>query len=139
MERFETFEHTADIGLRSFGKNLEECFENAAYGMFSIMYRRLDRVKPKEEFMIECSGYDIESLFVEWLNSLLSKSDLEEAVFCEFKVNIDIKEFKIRAVIKGERISKKFEPAIEVKAATYSNLKVEKVNDVYIAQCILDI
>ena len=32
---FQTFEHTADIGIRAFGRDLPEAFGNAARGMFS--------------------------------------------------------------------------------------------------------
>ena len=35
--RFEPIEHTADLAFRAFGATLEELFENAAFGMFSIV------------------------------------------------------------------------------------------------------
>jgi SHS2 domain-containing protein len=42
-------------------------------------------------------------------------------------------------MVKGENFKKDFEPAIEVKAATYSGLKIEKKGKIYTAQCILDV
>ena len=36
-ERFEVFEHTADVGIIAYGKTLSEAFENAALGMFDII------------------------------------------------------------------------------------------------------
>ena len=32
--RYELLEHAADVMVRCTGKDLEECFENAAYAMF---------------------------------------------------------------------------------------------------------
>lgn len=140
MKRFEIFEHTADVGIRGYGKSIEEAFENAAYGMFSIMYNKLKKVRPLKKLEVRCSGYDIESLFVEWLNELLSVSNIYQIVFSQFKIQeLDLKKYNLRAIVKGDTFSKEFEPAIEVKAATYSNLKVEKINNNYIAQCILDV
>lgn len=140
MKKFETFEHTADIGLRAYGKSLEEAFENAAYGMFKIMYSKLEEVKPKLSCDIECEGYDIESLFVEWLNTLLYKSSSSNIVFSHFVIKeLDLKKCSLIAVVKGEKFNKRFLPQLEVKAATYSQLKVVKEKNVYIVQCVLDI
>ena len=44
MRRFKLIEHTADMGLKAYGKTLAGAFANAAYGMFSII-ADLDEVK----------------------------------------------------------------------------------------------
>ena len=40
MKKYKLIEHTADIGIKAFGENLEESFENAAkltcYGLDDI-------------------------------------------------------------------------------------------------------
>ena len=40
-KKFEFFEVTADVGIRSYGKTLEEAFENAALAMFEVIQTRL--------------------------------------------------------------------------------------------------
>ena len=37
MKRYELIDHTADVGLRAFGKTLPELFRNAAIGLFEMM------------------------------------------------------------------------------------------------------
>ncbi|MCK4436526.1 archease, partial [bacterium] len=37
MKKYETFDHTADLGIRVFGKTREELFANAGYAMFDIL------------------------------------------------------------------------------------------------------
>ena len=37
MKKYELIDHTADVGVKAFGNNLSECFENAAKAMFDII------------------------------------------------------------------------------------------------------
>ena len=80
MTEYETFEHEADVGVRGFGKTMEEAFQNGAKAMFSVMVE-LDKVDPKKKIGINCEALDNETLFVEWLNELLSTADIEDMVF----------------------------------------------------------
>src|SRR4030065_348531 len=52
MKRYELIEHTADMGLAAYGKDLAGAFANAAYGMFSII-AELEEVKEGESRRIE--------------------------------------------------------------------------------------
>lgn len=134
---YETFDHRADIGVRGFGKSMEEAFENGAKAMFSVMVD-IGEVKPAGTEDIICEAPDSETLFVEWLNNLLSVAHLTGKLFSGFKVEITGNSLKGLAI--GERIDKKRHHILtEVKAATYSTLKVEKKDDVYVAQCIVDV
>lgn len=125
MKRYELIEHTADVGLIAYGHNLEEAFSNAAYGMFSIM-ADLSKVGESESRVIEIEEDDIETLLVEWLNSLIYYFDAEGLIFVRFDItSLDEKSLKARCY--GE----KYDPArhelnLGVKAATYHMLKVDK-------------
>ena len=137
MKRYETFDHRADIGIRGYGKSVEEAFENGAKAMFSVMVD-INDVKPVDKEDIDCEAPDLETLFVEWLNNLLSNAHLNGMLFCSFKVEINAN--KLRGSAWGERLEKHTDHLMtEVKAATYSMLKVVKEDDGYIAQCIVDV
>ena len=134
---YETFDHRADIGIRGYGKSVEEAFENGAKAMFSVMVD-IDDVKPVNREDINCEAPDLETLFVEWLNGLISVAHLNGKLFCKFKVKIAAD--KLTGSAWGERLDKeKHHMMTEVKAATYSQLKVVKEDDTYIAQCIVDV
>ena len=134
---YELFEHTADVGIRGFGKTIEESFQECAKAMYTIMID-LETVEPKKEIKIKCDGFDNESLLVEWLNKLLALIDIEEMVFNEFKV--EIKNFKLTGIAYGEKLNqKKHHTKTEVKAATYSQVKVFQKNNQWISQCIVDV
>ena len=36
-KEFEIIEHTADVGIRAYGANMQEAFANAAKGLFSLI------------------------------------------------------------------------------------------------------
>jgi SHS2 domain-containing protein len=137
VKRYETFEHKADIGIRGYGRTAEEAFQNGARALFSVMVD-LETVEGNEKQDIECSADDVETLFVEWLNGLLSVADAEGLVFSDFGVKIE--ENRLKGWALGERLDcEKHNPVVEVKAATYHMLKVEKTDDLYIAQCVVDV
>ncbi|MFW5931710.1 MAG: archease, partial [Desulfohalobiaceae bacterium] len=69
---FETFEHGADIGIRGWGQSLEMAFGQAAQAMFSLIRPDLEQLRPRQEVFVQAEGFDLESLFVAWLNSLLT-------------------------------------------------------------------
>jgi SHS2 domain-containing protein len=125
MKKFELIEHTADTGLKAYGKTLAEAFANAAYGMFSII-AELDPVKEVESRRVEVSADDIESLLFEWLNSLLYYFDVEGLIFKRFEIK-EFGEKRLAADCSGE----KYDPArhqvkLGVKSATYHMLEVDR-------------
>jgi SHS2 domain-containing protein len=134
---YETFEHEADIGIKGFGRTLGEAFENGARAMFSIMLD-LARVEARDKVRIYCSAPDEETLFVEWLNELLAQASLKEMAFSDFKVET-LDRGELHGYALGEKLDQeKHKVKVEVKAATYSMLKVYK-NKIYTAQCIVDV
>ncbi len=134
---YETFEHQADIGIRGFGMTLEEAFGNAARALYSVMVR-LDAVRPLEERTVTVSAPDREILLVEWLNVLLSLSDIDRMVFSKFEVKIE------GAALKGSAWGEKLdpgrhEPNVEVKGATYHLVQITEEHGRYTAQCVVDV
>ncbi len=137
MRAYETFEHRADVGVRGYGRRVEEAFENGAKAMFSVM-ADINDVKPQDMEEVSCDAPDMEYLFVEWLNNLLSVSHLRSKIFSSFKVEINGN--KLKGSAWGEKIDPgRHKLMTEVKAATYSMLKVSKEDDVYVAQCVVDV
>ncbi len=135
--QFETFEHEADIGIRGFGSSMEVAFENAALALYSVMVN-LRLVEQKEKRTVSVSTPDPELLFVEWLNALLSLSDIERMVFSRFEVRIS--GMSLSGTVWGEQLDRKrHEPGVEVKGATYHMLNVKHEGKTYVAQCVVDV
>jgi SHS2 domain-containing protein len=140
---FELFEHYADVGIRGKGETIEKAFEEAAKAMFSVMVE-LDSVEKKESVEIKAEAGELDLLLVEWLNALLSESSLRSMVFGDFRVETieQLKDGKwiVKGKAWGEKlVATKHSPKVEVKAATYSQLIVEKHNGLWLAQCVVDV
>lgn len=135
--RFRLFDHTADVGIVAYGRDLAEAFAHAAEGMFSVM---VDRAGVAETVRreVEVSAADREALLVAWLNELLFIVDVDRLVFKRFEV-VGCTDTHLRAFAYGERIDParhRFKTA--VKAATYHMLIITD-GPPYRAQVILDV
>lgn len=141
-KKYEYLEHTADIKFLAYGDTLEEVFENAALAMFNVI---IDTEKVSGETAKEVSlkSPDLESLLVDWLSELLYLFEVDEIVFWKFRVE-EIKEeeewYSIKALASGEGYYPESHPfETEIKAVTYNQLKLEKTDEGWRAQVVVDI
>lgn len=140
MKKFEVFEHTADVGIRAFGKDLNEAFENAALGMFNII-TDLKRVEVIGEYEIVLDGSDIEQMLVDWLSELLYIHTVKQIMFSDFKVAIEEGEgiWRLKGLASGENYNEqKHLYNTEIKAVTHHILEIKK-NKGYTVQVLFDI
>jgi len=134
---YETFEHEADIGIRGFGDSMAEAFENAACAMYSVMVN-IQTIEPKEKRSVAVSAPDRELLLIEWLNALLSLSDVERMVFSKFEVKID--GTSLIGTAWGQALDRvRHQPHVEIKGATFHMLSVQELDNRYVAQCVVDV
>ena len=134
---FEYFDHEADIGIIGKGSSLEQAFEEAAKAIFNVMFD-IKSVSAISNIEVACEAVNSEELLIEWLNKLLAESTINNMVFSEFEVKIQGD--KLKGLAKGETINhEKHKTKTEVKAATYSQLKVEERKGDFIAQCVVDV
>ena len=134
--KYEFFEHTADAKFRAYGKNLDECFKNAALAMFSIMVdsKKID-AKIKKKITIE--GSDLKSLLYNFLEKLIYLLDVEFFVLKKVS-SLKIKGNVLEAVIEGQKVPKNVELGCEVKAVTYNSMII-KNKEPYMVQVVLDL
>lgn len=135
---YELIDHTADVGVKAYGKTLSEAFENAAKAMFEIITDNSE-IDSIGQYNIELSAPDLEQLLVDWLNELLFINSTKNLVFGFFKVEINEKEKKLSAKIFGEKFSiSKHKIGAEIKAVTYHMLEVKNKKPIYV-QVLFDI
>ncbi|MEW5758727.1 MAG: archease [Candidatus Omnitrophota bacterium] len=138
MKKYEFIEHTADFGLRVYGKNLTDLFINAAVGLFDNI-AELRRVKSTKRIIIELKASNLEELFISWLRELLYQFSAKEIILKDFKIK-KISDTKLEAEAFGEELDLgKHRLNKEIKAVTYHELSVKKINSGYQAQVIFDI
>ncbi|OGW78226.1 MAG: hypothetical protein A3I73_02775 [Omnitrophica bacterium RIFCSPLOWO2_02_FULL_45_16] len=138
MKRYEQFSHTADIGVRVFGRTLEELFENAAFAMFDII-ADLDGLKGDITRDFELTAPNYEELLISWLDELLYNFYTKGIIFYKFEVTL-VSADLINAKAFGRAVSdNRNRLKTEIKAATYYNLKIIKKDDYYEVDIIFDV
>ena len=138
MKTYELIEHTADVGVKVKGNDLKGLFKNAASAMFDIISKKKEPAQAKQtKIKIEQEADNLEELFINWLNELLSLSAAKELIFSDFKINkIDKNTLKAQAI--GEDTGN-YEVKTEIKAATYHELRIQKVKTGWQAELIFDV
>ncbi|HID71504.1 MAG TPA: archease [Thermoplasmata archaeon] len=121
-------EHTADIGLHSRGKSLEESLANLGKGMTDII-SDLRKVEEKIEESISVEAESIEELVIAYLCEILFLFDTKHLLFSNFKIKLEYKNgiYCLHATMKGEVFDpKKHSYPVEIKAVTEHLLEVKK-------------
>jgi SHS2 domain-containing protein len=132
MKTYELIDHTADVGLKAYGKSLSEAFQNAAKGMFDIITDSSE-IESIGQYDINLSADNLEQLLVDWLSELLYLHSAKNIVFGFFKVELDEKNKKLTAKIFGEKLNlSRHKAGAEIKAVTYHMLEVKNKKPYYV-------
>ncbi len=158
---FEIIDHTADIGLRIQAASLEELFQDAAVGMFSLLLEDLTTVRQVTEESFEivtgqglalpqhAGGDEVcsppvrlseawEDLLHDWLAELLTGFDARRMVFGRFEVRFTAAGLHGRAW--GEKLDfSRHRAKMEIKAVTYHQLHICKTEQGYESLVIFDL
>ena len=138
LPSWEHFEHDADVGVRGWGQTRAQAFEQAALAMTAAitdpaLVRHLAHVE------ISLQDDDPELLLTDWLNALIYEMSTRRMLFGRFSVRID--DSDLAAVAEGEPLDiERHHPAVEVKGATMTELKVaQQADGSWMAQCVVDV
>jgi len=136
--RYRYIDHTSDLGVEIFGKDLPELFCNGLFTIFDNILD-LDKVEIKETRKIELSSSTLDELLIDWFRELLFLFGTEYFVAKELK-QIKIENNKLSAEIAGEIFDvKRHKIKIEIKTPTYHMFKINKTDKGYTATVIFDV
>lgn len=125
---FETFEHTADVGLRVHADSLNELFAEAAVGFTSLIVSDVDAIELSMQRSLELQSTDREYLYFDWLSELLYL--FESTAWLTVKADVEITDNSLKAVLHGGTFDEqRGRPSYEVKAITYHGLSVTSKRD----------
>jgi tRNA nucleotidyltransferase (CCA-adding enzyme) len=135
---WEHFAHGADIGVRGVGPTKAAAFAQAALALTGVITNPA-AVRPIVAIQIACDAPSDDLLLADWLNALVYEMATRRMLFGAFVVAIDTS--RLTATAWGEPVDPaRHEPAVEIKGATYTALKVEPLDDDHwLAQCVVDV
>lgn len=137
MKKFEVLEHIADLKIKVAGQDLAELFINAGLAIAEQQKTNISQsgAKAGKWESVEIQSTDLNSLLVDWLNEILSRSDLNDKVYFDFKI-AELSKNHLQAKIIGQKVDQK---QIDIKAATYHGLEIKKIGNYWQVVIILDI
>jgi len=139
MIPYEVVDHTADIGIKAFGRSREELFAHMAEGMFSLIVPP-ESVSSTQTISLTVQAKGWEQLLVAWLRELLYRFDTQHFLGRTFEIQT-LTPTQLTASVAGETLDLKRHPADkEIKAVTYCDLMLsQNPEGVWSAQVIFDI
>jgi SHS2 domain-containing protein len=138
MKGSETFDHTADIGIRAWGDSPEELYEALAEGVADLICPR-GQVQGRLQHRLTVDAADPEALAVAFLGELAGWSQRERMCVGEVKVD-RLTDTHLEARASVEAIDPtRHELGPEIKAVTYHLLEVRRRGGRWVGQVLLDI
>lgn len=132
---FEFVEHTADVAIRARGRTLGELFVNSARGLMTLVFgAAILNQEPQGTEPIRIESADQVALLVDWLSELLCRCKTGHRAYIGFEsIEVGDRMLDCRAgYIPAEAQE-------DVKAVTFYDLKIEKLEDRYQATVTYDI
>lgn len=135
--RWEHFAHQADVGIRGFGETKARAFEQIGCALTALV-TDIALVEPDTRVDFKCDAPDDELLLVEWLNRLIYEMATRKMLFSRFSVTISYSTLKASAWGIELDVAR-HQPVIEIKAATYTALRVATQGGEWMAQAVVDV
>ncbi len=140
MGTIEIFDHTADVGLRVRGIDLDDLFRTAAGGLVDYVVANREAVRDERSESIALRAGTTVDLLFDWLNELIFRIETTHTLFGRFDVRVTADGLSLEAEVGGESMDRdRHILDHEVKAATRHGLALDRDPDGWVAEFILDI
>lgn len=138
MGSYKLLEHTADLGIRVWGRDLKSLFINSASAMFELI-AGIDSIKPANAVEITADAADRDELLKNWLSELLYHFHVKETLFSRFEIR-ELDDNSVISVARGEKIDKdRHKLKREIKAVTFHGLDIHRQENILSTDIIFDV
>ncbi len=135
---YESFPHTADLGMRVQADTKGELFAEAARGLFNLIISDTRTVNAWMKETIRIEAEDDDYLFFDWLNELVYAFHVHKMLFVDFDIRIT--DDGLEAICYGEPFDpQRHEIDHDIKAVTYHGLIIEEQQTGWHGEVILDV
>lgn len=145
--KFKFLPHKEHIKFQSFGKDLNECFENAALALSNIITK--EKVKSTKTKKIRVQGKNSRNLLYNYLEEILILIDVYDLLISNIKSikilgsgpNLMKRKYELEAEIMGDDI--KNYKTKEIKSITYKEMSIHqeviKGKFTFVCQVVVDV
>jgi len=139
VPRYKVVTHTADSAIIAYGVTLPELFENAAFGMFDLVFDFAELGGGEElEEVVEGADSDNPELLVAWLNQLLFLAETQRLAFYRFRI-VHLEPGKLEGTAAGVSSNGLELRSTPIKAVTYHDLAIVEDADGFSVRIIFDV
>jgi SHS2 domain-containing protein len=131
--------HPADIALEVWAGTLDELFVQAAKGMLELIKPEISGDANFSEKKLSLKEMDNESLLVAFLTDLLFRFEVDRILYQDIDLHITPVgdgQMQLNATLRGKPF---YRYNREIKAVTYSGLKIDQTKEGYRATVVFDI
>lgn len=133
---YQYLDHTADLGVEIWGKDLDDLFVNIGRAIFETQVR--GTIRDDTARSIEVQSDSLEDLAIDWCRELLYAFAVQG--FIPRRYDLHVRDNSLRADLRGDEFDpRRHRVKIEIKNPTYHDLSVEKTNRGYTATIIFDV
>jgi SHS2 domain-containing protein len=135
---YQIIDHTADLGIIVKAPNVENLFIFAAQAMTDLMVEGEIRDKTAiRDVLVE--GEDFPDLMVRWLGEILYLFEGENFIVHSIEIK-SISPIQLKSTLSLSSFEPEYHRVLrEIKAVTYHQISVNKVNDGWEARVIFDV
>ena len=145
---YEFLEHTADVKFRAKGSSFEEVFSSAANAMNEVIRGDI-KIVEQRAVTFDVKGKDVEELLYNFLEEFLfllesedflvsSASEIEILEVSSEDGKIDEGSLELKAVVLGDS-AENYKFTNDVKAVTYSEMRVYEKDGEFFSEVVLDV
>jgi SHS2 domain-containing protein len=130
--------HTADFGIRVFGRTKRDLFQNAGYALFDLIVGKIEFETEKIK-IIYVQGEDLADLMVNWLRELLYVWSGADGLVSSVEVIRISPKFLQAAIGIVHYDPEHHQIQNEIKAVTYHQIQVNRTLGGWNSQIIFDV
>lgn len=135
-KEYRYIDHTADLGIEVWGKNISALLINIGRAIFETQIQG-KTIAHKERY-ITLHSESSEDLFIDWCRELLFNFSVHGFIPVDYEVLV--KDFSLRAHLRGDIYeAKRHRVKLEIKNPTYHNFVIEKEKKGLRARIIFDV
>jgi len=131
---YKFLEHTADFKIQVISDSIENLFKESVIALNAFLKPKLGKIS--KEDVISLKAEHLELLYIDFLSQILSKTYVEKMIFNVEEINLNLEENSVKAKLKGIEYKKLKK---DIKAVTYHQTRIEKKDNKYIGEFIIDV
>ncbi|MBT7706252.1 archease [archaeon] len=135
---YEFIDHTADVMFQATASTIPELFLDCATALNESIHGEVNILEQKEQ-KLKLEADSLEELLYKFLEEFIFLLDSEDLIFNKVsELKIDENSFILTATLLGDH-AKNYHFTSDVKAVTFSNLKISEDNGEFKTKVTLDV